>query len=155
MEISDRRQLSGSPVQIYRALLTPEMFQQCIPGCTGVILIASPFQQQPQFQLTITSDLPGFTGKSYLFVIEFIEMVACSHMVIKTHATGWVSALQGICTLDLLNDETGTMLSYQAEVTFTGRLASIPDFVQWGMLKTGLHHFFHAFERLLSTSKCT
>jgi len=149
MEINGSQKINAARPVVFQALLNPDVLKNCIPGCESAELVTSPEGQQ-QLKVVITTGIPGFKGP-YTVYLQTGQVVAPSHVTLIAEPTSSVGSVKAICGIDLAEDAAGTLLNYNANATREGKIASVPEMLVKGGVKSALDQFFKNFDKQVST----
>jgi carbon monoxide dehydrogenase subunit G len=147
MDFSGSQKILAPRVQVFEALLNPEVVQSCIPGCEAAEFVDFPTGRE--LKLTISINIPGFKGTHSVF-LQTPEIVPSSRVVLTAEPSGSHGTLRATCTVDLTDAPEGTQLTYNAHVEREGAIAAIPELIIKGATKPALDHFFKSFEKQAS-----
>lgn len=147
MEISGNQKIKAPQEVVFQALLNPEVLKNSVPGCDSAEFVDFPTGRQ--LKLTVSPNIPGFKGP-YTIFLQTGEVIAPSRVVIIAEPNSSVGSVKAVCTIDLASEGDGTKLTYNADATVDGKIASVPDFVAKGAVKVGLDQFFKNFEKQVS-----
>ncbi len=144
MDVTGSHKIKAARPIVFQALLNPEVLKNSIPGCDGAEFVDFPTGRQ--LKLTITPNIPGIKGSHTIF-LQTGEVVAPSRVVLITEPSSSMGTIKAVCTVDLADDGAATNLSYNANATLDGKIASTPELIIKGAVKVALDQFFKNFEK--------
>jgi uncharacterized protein len=147
MEVKGSRKISAPQLQVFQALLNPEVLKNSIPGCEKAELVDFPDGQQ--LKLKVSSPIPGFKGPYRIFM-RTREVVPPSHVILIAEPKSSVGEVTATCTIDLVTEGGVTVLNYNADASLSGKVSHIPDIALKPMIKTSLDQFFKNFEKQIA-----
>jgi carbon monoxide dehydrogenase subunit G len=129
-------QLDAPPERVYQCLIDPEVLQRCIPGCERLEKTA-----ENTFAATIRAGVGSIKG---LFngTARLEDLRPPEHLRIVVEGKGQPGFLKGAGDLDLETTETGTKISYSADVQVGGTIASVGQRMIQGTAKMMATQFF-------------
>ncbi len=148
MEITGNQKIRAPRQQVFQALLNPEVLKNSIPGCENAEVVNSPAGQE--LKIVISPSIPGLKGP-YTIFLRTGEVVAPSLVTLITEPRSSMGSVKATCIINLSDDAVGTLLNYNAHAAMEGKIASIPDMLLKGSVKSALDQFFKKFEKQVSS----
>ena len=148
MDITGSQKIKAPRVQVFSALLNPDVLKASIPGCESAQLVEIGGSQQ--LKLQISPNIPGLKGPYDVF-LQTGEVVPPSRVVLIAEPTSSLGSVKATCTVDLTDEADGTNLSYNAHAAMEGKIAATPEIILKGAVKVALDQFFKNFEKQVST----
>jgi carbon monoxide dehydrogenase subunit G len=125
MQMSDTRQISATPAQVYAALLDPEMLKACVPGATEVA--GSP---ETGFLATVVQKV-GPVKATFKGEVTITDMVQDVSLRIDGAGKGGAAGFaKGGADVRVSPNEGGCELSYDVEAKIGGKLAQLVNNLQ-------------------------
>ncbi len=147
MDITGSQKIKAPRPQVFSALLNPEVLKECIPGCESAQLVDMGSGQE--LKLKISPNIPGLKGP-YVVFLKTGEVVPPSRVVLLAEPTSSMGTVKARCTIDLVDETDGTLLSYNAHAEMEGKIAATPEIILKGTVKVALDQFFKNFEKQVS-----
>ncbi len=148
MEITGSQKIKASRLQVFNALLNPEVLKSSIPGCDTAEFVDFPTGRQ--LKLTVSPNVPGLKGP-YTIFLQTGEVIPPSRVVLIAEPSSSMGSVRATCTTDLTDDADGTLLSYNANAQLEGKIAATPEIMIKGAVKMALDQFFKNFEKQVSS----
>ena len=89
----------------------------------------------------------GFMKGDFKFQLAIVEQIPPSHARLKGTGTGVGSSMNMDASIDLADSETGTKLTYKADVKIGGTLASVGQRVIGGTVEKTVNEVFNCVKR--------
>ena len=149
MDISGSHKIKAPRQHVFAALLSPQVLQECIPGCESAKLVDTPNGQQ--LKLKISPNIPGFKGP-YIVFVRTGEVIPPSRVVLISEPSSSLGSIQANCVVDLAEEAIDvTNLTYNAHAEMQGKIAATPELIIKPALKGMLDQFFKNFEKQVSS----
>jgi uncharacterized protein len=148
MDVKGSQKVAAPRQQVFNALLNPEVLKNSVPGCESAQFVDFPSGRQ--LKLVVSPNIPGLKGPYDIF-LRTADVIAPSHLVLLAEPTSSLGSVKAACTVDLVDDDAGTMLNYNAHAEMEGKIAATPEIVMNGAMKLALSQFFKNFEKQVST----
>src|SRR3954470_16634584 len=136
MKIEGSNQLQAPRERVYQCLVTPEVLQRCIPGCEKLEKTA-----ENTFAATIRAGVGSIKGV-FNGTARLEDLRQPEHLRIVVDGKGQPGFLKGAGDLNLEPTETGTKVSYSADVQVGGTIASVGQRMIQGTAKMMATQFF-------------
>lgn len=147
MDVSGTQKVKAPRLQVFTALLDPEVLKKSIPGCESAEFVD--FSTGKQLKLTVSPSIPGLKGP-YTVFLQTGEIVSPSRVVMIAEPNSSMGSIKATCIIDLTEDNAGTNLQYNANAVMDGKIAATPDIIIKGAVKVTLDQFFKNFEKQVS-----
>src|SRR6266487_1077816 len=144
MDVSGSNKIKASRLQVFQALLNPEILKNSVPGCESAEFVDFPTGRQ--LKLTVSPSIPGLKGPYNVF-LQTGEVIAPSRVVLIAEPTSSLGSIRATCAIDLTDEAAGTYLAYNAHAEMDGKIASTPNVIVKGAVKVALDQFFKNFEK--------
>ena len=122
MDVSGSQKVKAPRPYVFNALLDPEILKKSVPGCDNAEFV----------------DFP--TGRQLKLIVS----------TSKAEPHNSMGSIKATCTIDLIEDGTGTNLNFHANAIMDGKIAATPDIIVKGAVKVALDQFFKNFEKQIS-----
>jgi carbon monoxide dehydrogenase subunit G len=136
VKLEGSHELDAPRERVYECLVNPEVLQRCIPGCERLEQTA-----ENTFSATIKTGVGSikgvFTGTARLEDLREPE-----HLRLAVDGKGAPGFLKGSGDLDLASTESGTKVTYTADVQVGGTIASVGQRMIQGTAKMMAAQFF-------------
>lgn len=143
MEIKGEYQIDCDRETVWQALNDPEMLKKCIPGCESLEKISD-----TEFAAKVTAAIGPVRAKfNTALSIEDRKPPESYRLVGESKAAAGFG--KGSATVRLEENESGTLLSYEADFKVGGKLAQVGSRLVLGATKKTADDFFGAFSRNL------
>lgn len=137
MQMSDTRQISVPPAEVYAALLNPEMLKNCVPGAqevTGSV--------EEGFVATVVQKV-GPVKATFKGEVAISDLVPNTSLKIDGSGKGGAAGFaKGGAEVRLVEKDGGTELSYDVEAKVGGKLAQLGSRIIDGFAKKMADQFF-------------
>ena len=136
MKLEGTHELDASPECVYQCLVNPEVLQRCIPGCERLEQTA-----ENTFAATIRTGVGSIKGV-FNGTARLQDMREPEHLRLVVDGKGAPGFLKGSGDLDLARTDTGTTVTYTADVQVGGTIASVGQRMIQGTAKMMATQFF-------------
>ena len=144
MQMSDTRQIAASPVEVYAALLDPEVLKACVPGAQEVT--GSP---EEGFEATVMQKV-GPVKATFKGAVTLSDMVENEALTISGEGKGGAAGFaKGGAEVRMAAKDGGTELSYDVEAKVGGKLAQLGSRIIDGFAKKMADQFFSNLQQVL------
>lgn len=144
MHMSDTRQISVPPAEVYAALLDPGMLQNCVPGAkevTGSV--------EEGFEATVVQKV-GPVKATFKGEVTISDLVPDTSLKIDGSGKGGAAGFaKGGAEVRLAEKDGGTELSYDVEAKVGGKLAQLGSRIIDGFAKKMADQFFENLQTSL------
>ena len=140
MQLSDSRDISADRDTVYSALLSPEVLQQCVPGCQE--LTGNP---EDGFEATVVQKV-GPVKATFKGQVTLSNMNAPESLTLSGEGKGGAD-------VKLEEIEGGTRLHYDVEAKVGGKLAQLGSRIIDGFAKKMADQFFENFANAVEGPK--
>lgn len=146
LEFADTVELDTTKDELWSTISDPETLTECVPGAESIERIS-----ERKYELDITRGVAqmslSLTGDA-----EFVEMSAPEYIVTRGNAfdskTG--SDFEVLAAMEMEETDDGTVqLTYQAEVEYSGGVASVPKGVISPIVKRDVDSYFDNVHRVV------
>jgi carbon monoxide dehydrogenase subunit G len=146
LEFADTVELATTKEELWSLISDPETLTECVPGAESIERVS-----EREYELDITRGVASMslslTGEA-----EFVEMNPPDYIVTTGHAfgakTGSEFDILAAMEMEELDAET-VQLTYQAEVEYSGGVASIPKRVLTPIVKRDVDTYFENVRTLV------
>ena len=143
MEIKGEYRIDASRAAVWAALNDPEMLQKCIPGCESLEKISD-----NEFAAKVTAAIGPVRARfNTALKLEDLNPPESYRLVGESKAAAGFGS--GSATVNLEEDDDGTLLKYDADFKVGGKLAQVGSRLVLGATKKTADEFFGAFSREL------
>ncbi len=146
MKLNGTHTFKASSVQVFDAILNPEVLKSAIPGCNSVGY-ASP----ERLMVEITTPLPGLKGP-FPIGIDIANKQAPSALELQVHLKGKDGSVDAVCKITLADEADSTLLTYDAKADLAGVIAIADNPVGQPIVKHSLNSFFKNLDKALAAS---
>ena len=144
MQMSDTRQISVPPSEVYAALLDPEMLKKCVPGAqevTGSV--------EEGYEATVVQKV-GPVKATFKGEVTISDLVPDTSLKIDGSGKGGAAGFaKGGAEVRLVEKDGGTELSYDVEAKVGGKLAQLGSRIIDGFAKKMADQFFQNLQDAL------
>ena len=144
MQMSDTRQISVPPAEVYAALLDPEMLKNCVPGAqevTGSV--------EDGFEATVVQKV-GPVKATFKGEVTISDLVPNTSLKIDGSGKGGAAGFaKGGAEVRLVEKDGGTELSYDVEAKVGGKLAQLGSRIIDGFAKKMADQFLQNLQDML------
>jgi hypothetical protein len=133
--------------EVWDLLLDPNVLMQVIPGLESVDV-------QPDGNILATATVGvgpvkgRFNGK-----LQLLEQQKPTHVRIVGEGKGGPGFLKGVCILDAVEQDSATVVNYQADVQIGGTLASVGQRLVDAATNSVMQQGFERFNRVLTARR--
>ena len=142
MQLTDSRDIQADRATVWAALLSPEVLQDCVPGCKE--MSGTP---EEGFEATVVQKV-GPVKATFKGAVSFSEMVEGQALTLtgdgKGGAAGFAKGGAKVSLADL--PDGGTRLTYEVEAKVGGKLAQLGSRIIDGFAKKMADQFFENFQ---------
>jgi len=136
VKLEGTQELDAPRERVYQCLINPEVLQRCIPGCERLEQTA-----ENTFAATIRTGVGSIKGV-FNGTARLEDMREPDHLRLVVDGKGAPGFLKGSGDLDLVPTETGTKVTYTADVQVGGTIASVGQRMIQGTAKMMATQFF-------------
>ena len=140
MKIEGTHELRAPRERVYAALIDPSVLARCIPGCERLELTG-----EHAYAATLRTGVGAIKGV-FQGSVRLEEMRAPEHYRIVVEGRGQPGFLKGAGDLDLMEQDSATVIKYAGDVQVGGTLASVGQRMIQGAAKMMAAQFFTALE---------
>lgn len=144
MDITGSQKVKASREHVFQALLDPNVLKSSIPGCESAEAVDSATERT--IKVVVSPSIPGFKGP-YEIYIRIGEIEPPARVVLTAEPSSSVGRIKAVCETKLTQEADHTQLDYNAHADIQGKIASVPEFILKGAVKTALDHFFKNLEK--------
>ncbi|MEP1538675.1 MAG: carbon monoxide dehydrogenase subunit G [Paracoccaceae bacterium] len=138
MQMTDTRQISASPEDVYVALLSPEVLKACVPGATEVA--GNP---QDGFEATVVQKV-GPVKATFKGQVTLTDLIENQSLTITGEGKGGAAGFaKGGAEVRMAAKDGGTELSYDVEAKVGGKIAQLGSRIVDGFAKKMADQFFN------------
>lgn len=140
VKMTDSKQITASDEQVWRAILSAEILQRCVPGCQE--MSGSPSEG---FEATVVQKV-GPVKATFRGQVTLSEMVERKSLKLSGQGKGGPAGFaKGVATVTLQSTEGITVLNYDVEAKVGGKLAQLGSRIIDGFAKKMADQFFERF----------
>ena len=143
MKLNGSHKFKVSGATVYNAILTPNILQSCIPGCSGV-----EYLDANRLRANITTSLPGLKGP-YGIVINIAQQQAPNFIVLQVQRQGKGGSINAVSQISITDQPDGALLNYDANADLEGPIAIINNPIGGGITKNSLDTFFKNLDKAI------
>ena len=144
MQMSDTRQISVPPAEVYAALTDADMLKQCVPGAQEVTGSAA-----DGFEAVVVQKV-GPVKATFKGEVTISDMVENQSLKIDGSGKGGAAGFaKGGAEVRLAEKDGGTELSYDVEAKVGGKLAQLGSRIIDGFAKKMADQFFENLQTAL------
>lgn len=148
MQLTDSRDISADRETVYAALLSPEVLQQCVPGCQE--LTGNP---DDGFEATVVQKV-GPVKATFKGQVTVSNQSAPESLTLSGEGKGGAAGFaKGGADVKLEEIEGGTRLHYEVEAKVGGKLAQLGSRIIDGFAKKMADQFFENFANAVEGPK--
>jgi carbon monoxide dehydrogenase subunit G len=129
-------ELDAPRERVYQSLVSPDVLQRCIPGCERLEQTA-----ENTCSATIRTGVGSIKGV-FNGTARLEDLREPEHLRLVVDGKGTPGFLKGAGDLDLASTETGTKVTYAADVQVGGTIASVGQRMIQGTAKMMAAQFF-------------
>ena len=127
--------------KVWDFLIDPNKIGKCLPDLKSL-------QVEADNKFTAIARVGiGFMKGDFKFQLAIVEQIPPSHARLKGTGTGVGSSMNMDASIDLADSETGTKLTYKADVKIGGTLASVGQRVIGGTVEKTVSEVFTCVKR--------
>lgn len=140
MKLSGTQTFPAPRQQVWNLLINPQHLARCMPGCEKLEAVG-----ENEYSGVIHVGLAAVKGM-YNGKVKLAEMQPPAHYKMILDGKGKLGFIKGSGTIDLEEQNGGTLLNYKGDVQVGGPLASVGQRMIDGAAKVMLGQFFTAME---------
>lgn len=141
MELTDQRDISAPPGEVWAALIDPEVLKQCSPGCQE--MTGTP---QEGYEAVVMQKV-GPVKATFKGQVQLTNIVAGQSCTISGEGKGGPAGFaKGGADVVLTPTDGGTRLSYDVNAKVGGKLAQLGSRIIDGFAKKMADQFFDNFK---------
>ena len=144
MKLNGSHKFKVSGAQVYNAILTPNILQSCIPGCSGV-----EYLDANRLRANITTSLPGLKGP-YGIIINIARQQAPNFLVLQVQRQGKGGSINAVSQINITDQPDGALLNYDANADLEGPIAIINNPIGGNITKGSLETFFKNLDKAIA-----
>ena len=140
MNLTDSKLVAADRNEVWRALLSAEVLQQCVPGCKEMS-----GNSEEGFEATVVQKV-GPVKATFKGAVTLSDIVECESLILSGEGKGGAAGFaKGSAKVVLTDEEGGTLLSYDVEAKVGGKLAQLGSRIIDGFAKKMADQFFEEF----------
>ena len=140
MNLSDSKLIAADRNEVWLALLSAEVLQQCVPGCKE--MSGSP---EEGFEATVVQKV-GPVKATFKGAVTLSDIVEGQSLMLSGEGKGGAAGFaKGSANVTLSDQDGGTLLSYEVEAKVGGKLAQLGSRIIDGFAKKMADQFFENF----------
>ena len=140
MNLTDSKLVAADRNEVWRALLSAEVLQQCVPGCKEMS-----GNSEEGFEATVVQKV-GPVKATFKGAVTLSDKVECESLILSGEGKGGAAGFaKGSAKVVLTDEEGGTLLSYDVEAKVGGKLAQLGSRIIDGFAKKMADQFFEEF----------
>ena len=140
MKMTGSKQITASNEKVWKAILSAEVLQRCVPGCQEMSGSAS-----EGFEATVVQKV-GPVKATFKGQVTLSEMVQGQGLKLSGQGKGGAAGFaKGSATVTLTSTDGITILSYDIEAKVGGKLAQLGSRIIDGFAKKMADQFFERF----------
>ena len=144
MQLSDSKLIAADRSEVWQALLSAEVLQQCVPGCKE--MNGSP---EEGFEATVVQKV-GPVKATFKGAVTLSDIVEGESLTLSGEGKGGAAGFaKGGAKVSLTDEEGGTLLSYDVEAKVGGKLAQLGSRIIDGFAKKMADQFFEEFRSVV------
>lgn len=133
--------LAATPEQVYAVLLSPDALARVVPGCRGLTLLS-----ENHYRADVTIGI-GLVKARYLAEVRLSDLDPPHSLSLGGSGVSSLGSAEGNGRLQLEPAPNGTRLSYDYEVTVSGKVAAVGGRMLEGAAKVVLKQLFEQLGR--------
>ena len=147
MNLKDSKLIAADRNEVWQALLSAEVLQQCVPGCKE--MSGSP---EEGFEATVVQKV-GPVKATFKGAVTLSDIVEGKSLTLSGEGKGGAAGFaKGGAKVVLTDEEGGTLLSYDVEAKVGGKLAQLGSRIIDGFAKKMADQFFEEFRNTVQGS---
>ena len=148
MQLTDSREISADRATVYAAMLSPEVLQQCVPGCEELTGTAA-----DGFEATVVQKV-GPVKATFKGQVTISDVVEGESLTLSGEGKGGAAGFaKGGAKVRLEDIAGGTLLHYEVEAKVGGKLAQLGSRIIDGFAKKMADQFFENFANAVEGPK--
>lgn len=140
MKIEGTHNLKAPRDLVWQLLIDPEVLSRCVPGIQALESVA-----ENSYKITLKAGVGAIKGV-YNGSIRLEDMRAPEHYKMLVDGKGTTGFVKGVGELDLVEQETETLINYSGDVSVGGTIASVGQRLILTSAKMMTAQFFAALE---------
>jgi len=140
MKIEGTVTLHAPRERVWHVLTTPEILIRCMPGCEKLEEAG-----EGEYEIVLTVGIAAVKG-TYTGHIRLSDLTPPDHYRMDIDGKGKTGFVKGGGTIDLVEGDGMTTLTYQGDVAVGGTIASVGQRMIQGAAKLMVGQFFTALE---------
>jgi len=140
MEIKGEYQIANSRESVWAALNDPEVLKRCIPGCESLDKTSD-----TEFNGRVTAAIGPVKARFKTHILLEDLNPPESYTLVGESKAGAAGFGKGSAKVKLVEQDGGTLLSYEAEFKVGGKLAQVGSRLVLGATRKVADQFFGAF----------
>jgi Uncharacterized conserved protein len=140
MEITGEYRLEAPREEVWARLFDPEVLRRCIPGCKELTQTGeNSFDAKVQLKI-------GPVSATFAATVEICDIDAPASCRLVGKGNGGIAGFaKGECTVQLVEDNGATVLTYKADTEIGGKIAALGSRLMQATSKKLADQFFLAF----------
>ena len=147
MKIEGSNEIPAPHDRVWSALLDPDMLAQAIPGCEKLEAIGAD-EYKAVLKVGVGPVKGTFEGK-----VRLTDQEPPNRYKMAMEGSGGPGFVRGEAVMELLPIESGTRVTYNADVQIGGLIASVGQRMLGGVSRMMLDQFFNRMTEILSAPK--
>jgi uncharacterized protein len=141
VQLSDSRDISASPSDVWAAILNPEVLKACIPGCESMSgSVAEGFE-------AVVKQKVGPVSATFTGIVQLSDIVEGQSLRISGEGKGGPAGYaRGAANVTFEPIAVGTRLSYSVEAAVGGKIAQLGSRIIDSFAKKLADEFFTRFQ---------
>ena len=140
MKIEGTVTINAPRERIWQALTTPENLIRCMPGCERLEEVGD-----GDYEVVLTVGIAAIKG-TYTGHVKLSDLTPLDHYRMDVDGKGKTGFVKGGGTIDLVEGNGVTTLTYQGDVAVGGTIASVGQRMIPGAARLMVSQFFTALE---------
>ncbi|GCE02855.1 CoxG family protein [Dictyobacter aurantiacus] len=141
MKLSGTHKFKASSVQVFNAILNPEVLKASIPGANSVS-----YENPNTLYVEITTSLPGLRGP-YGLNLNIVRRQDPSYLELQLLRQGKGGSINAVAQISLVDEADGALLTYNGNAELEGPVAIASNPLGQGIVKNSLSSFFKNLEK--------
>ena len=147
MNLKDSKLITAERNEVWQALLSAEVLQQCVPGCKE--MSGSP---EEGFEATVVQKV-GPVKATFKGAVTLSDIVEGESLTLSGEGKGGAAGFaKGGANVNLQEDGDGTLLKYEVDAQVGGKLAQLGARLIDGTAKKMASQFFENFAEAVTDS---
>jgi len=140
MKLSGTHKFKASSVQVFNAILNPQVLQASIPGSNAVNYV-----NPTSLVVDITTSIPGLKGP-YQVAINITDRREPNYVQLQVVRQGRGGSINATCNITIADEADGALLNYEGNADLEGPIAIVNNPLGQGIVKNSLGSFFKNLE---------